>query len=120
MSGELPGEFFATELFFNGIRGDTGDYGLPPMPSVRLAHMLAGQAADEERQELGSRLKSARRLGAYSVRQAGLLRAFPVKPGVEPSELKQAGWAVVFPAEMDNKRRNAVKEALDPLLRLRQ
>ncbi len=28
---------------------------------------------------------------------------FPVKPGVDPTKLDQAGWAIVFPARMKNR-----------------
>ncbi|MBN1580023.1 MAG: hypothetical protein JXA89_04925 [Anaerolineae bacterium] len=45
---------------------------------------------------------------------------FPVKAGVDPTRLDQAGWAIVFPARMKKKHQQAIKEALKPLLDLRR
>ena len=38
---------------------------------------------------------------------------------VDPSKLDQAGWGIIFPAKMATERREAIKKALEPLLRLR-
>jgi hypothetical protein len=45
---------------------------------------------------------------------------FPVIEGVDPTDLQQSGWAIVFPAAMADKYREAIKQALAPLLTLRQ
>jgi hypothetical protein len=39
---------------------------------------------------------------------------------VDPKKLDQSGWAVIFPAEMDAKRKTAIQKALHKLLKRRQ
>ncbi len=41
---------------------------------------------------------------------------YPVKEGVDPTNLAEAGWAVIFPAAMAPQRLEAIKEALSELL----
>jgi len=43
---------------------------------------------------------------------------FPVIEGIDPTDLRQSGWAIIFPAAMSN--RAEIKQALAPLLALRQ
>jgi len=45
---------------------------------------------------------------------------FPVKEGVDPKDLKQSGWAAIFPAEMDARRKANIQKALHKLLKRRQ
>jgi hypothetical protein len=40
--------------------------------------------------------------------------------GLDPKDLAQAGWGLIFPANMDAQRREEIKEALAPLLDLRR
>jgi hypothetical protein len=45
MSDELNGNH---ELFFNGVNGATGNYGLPPLQSSEVAKIAAGETFTEE------------------------------------------------------------------------
>lgn len=45
---------------------------------------------------------------------------FPVIEGVDPTDLKQAGWGIIFPAAIADQYKDAIKQALAPLLTLRQ
>jgi len=99
---KLPAELLK-EIYANGIDGTTGDYSLPPMSSAALAGIIKGESAAENLNEL--QFKKNRPVDS------------PVSEAVQdPTDLSQAGWAVVFPAAMDEKRRAAIKEALKPLL----
>ncbi len=103
---KLPADLLK-EIYVNGIDGTTGDYSLPPMTSAALAKVIKGESAAENLNEL--QLKKNRPVD------------FPVSEAVQdPTDLSQAGWAVIFPAAMDEKRREEVKEALKPLLDHRQ
>jgi len=77
-------------MVFNGIDGATGEYLIPPMPPEELARHIArpGERVGERR----------------------------LMPGVDPRELSQAGWGVMFPEGQDP----AIREALAPLLALRE
>jgi hypothetical protein len=100
-------------LVFNGIDGDTGSYDLPPMSAEELMRIIRGEMTPENLNELRFRVRQARTdfLG--------------VKEGVDPMKLDEAGWGVIFPAYpvSDGDRQNevdAIREALQPLLQLRQ
>ncbi|HNT73908.1 MAG TPA: hypothetical protein PKH77_02695 [Anaerolineae bacterium] len=45
---------------------------------------------------------------------------FPTKEGVDAARIEQAGWAILFPGRMSAKQKNAIKDALKPLLELRK
>jgi hypothetical protein len=103
---KLPAELLK-EICANGIDGTTGDYSLPPMSSAALAGIIKGESGPGNLNEL--QFKKNRPVDS------------PVSEAVQdPTDLAQAGWAVVFPATMDEKRREAIKEALKPLLDHRQ
>jgi hypothetical protein len=91
-------------LHFNGIDGDTGDYALPPMPPADLARLIRGEAGPENLTELRDkeRNKDPKHLG--------------VREGVDPKNLAETGWGIVFPQDADP----AIREALSPLLALRE
>ena len=131
MSEEPEIGIFEGNLYFNGINGLTGDYGLKPMPSTRLARLIQGKAEDKDRAEFLAhdaqtltKTELERRAVAEKVRLAELkdkkarqthLSGFPVKEGVDPTELSQSGWAIVFPAKMEARRKEQIKEAMKPL-----
>jgi subtilisin family serine protease len=97
------------ELFyFNGVNGDTGDYDLDPMTPERLFDVLRGVAEPENIRELEYRVhwETEEHLG--------------VVEGVDPTNVAEAGWGVIFPADPEGSFVPAVKDALMPLLRLRQ
>ena len=89
---------------FNGIDGSTGAYLLPPMPAAQVAAMAQGFGPDDEQQQE----LDARRFGAEP--------SYGVKEGVDPNDLAQSGWGVVFARGADP----ALKDALGELLAHRQ
>jgi hypothetical protein len=129
---------FAGELVFNGINAATGEYALPPMSGERLARLIRGRPKAEDMEEIvkkeqplegltedqiaQEREKAEIYLAELQYKQArkDVLVEAPAKEGVDPTRLDQAGWAVVFPARMEPNRRQAIKEAMEPLLDLRQ
>ncbi len=90
-------------LYFNGVNGATGDYGLPPMTGDQLSEFLQGEAPPEELQEL--RFRQGQKDQGH----------FGVKEGIDPKKLDDAGWGVIFAHDADP----AMEEALAPLLELR-
>jgi hypothetical protein len=91
-------------LYFNGVNGATGDYGLPPMTGGELTKFIQGEVPPENLDELKWR---------YQQKDQAF---FGVKEGVDPKNLAEAGWGVVFAHDADP----AIKEALSELLNLRQ
>ena len=91
-------------LYFNGVNGATGDYGLPPMTGGELTKFIQGEVPPENLDELKWR---------YQQKDQAL---FGVKEGVDPKNLAEAGWGVIFAHDADP----AIKEALSELLDLRQ
>lgn len=93
-------------MYFNGVNGATGGYGLEPMSGAAFAEVIRGAQPmnTDERSECAARSNPGN-------------RAHPIRPGNDPARLDQAGWAVVFSAKC-----NAApyKEALKPLLDLRR
>ncbi len=103
---KLPSDLLK-EIYVNGIDGTTGDYSLPPMSSELWASAIKGESGPQDMTDLKTK--------------QGPARAYPLPPSVKDNkDLSKTGWAVVFPAEMDEKRREAIKEALSPLLQHRQ
>lgn len=90
---------------FNGIDGVTGAYLTPPMPPERLSAWAQGPVSD-------SRHLEELRWAYKRATQA----SFGPKEGVNPKELGESGWGVVFAHDADP----AVREALRPLLDHRQ
>ena len=100
-------------LVFNGIDGDTGAYDLPPMSAEDLVRLIRGEASPENLNELRFRVQQA------TTRHLG------VKEGVDPKDVAAAGWGVIFPtyptSDPDKQKQvEAIREALQPLLKLRQ
>jgi hypothetical protein len=91
-------------LYFNGVNGATGDYGLPPMSGEDLASVIQGEADEELLSEL--KYRTAQKSESH----------FGVKEGVDPKKLDESGWGVLFTHDADP----AVREALEPLLNLRR
>jgi hypothetical protein len=138
VSSESQIEFFEGDLVFNGINGVTGDYLVPPMTSEKLARLVQGKAKSSDQvdflggkvlqpmteEEIGREEQAEKeRLGELrkkKLREEGPEVAAPVKEGVDPARLDQAGWAVVFPATMEPERKAAIEEALKPLFDLRR
>jgi hypothetical protein len=94
------------ELFvFNGIDAARGGYLLRPMSAEKVIGLANGEQPDSDaRQE------------AVALHEAKKLDHFAPKDEVDPKDLGQAGWAVIFAHDEDP----AVREALKPLLDLRR
>jgi hypothetical protein len=95
----------AEQLYFNGI-DVSGEYLLPPMELSKFAGALKGQKPDEYAQWLKKR-KDA--MGPH----------FGPVEGIDPKDLSQTGWCVIF-ANRDADKTDKIKEALKPLLDLRR
>ncbi len=94
-----------TEIYFNGIDGNSGEYLLPPMEISALAEIIQGEKKDKTMltwlAEVWHKIKTT-------------YMGLPV--GVEPSDVTQAGWGIVFAAGESE----AVKQALQPLIEHRR
>ncbi|HEU4733743.1 MAG TPA: hypothetical protein VFT22_37885 [Kofleriaceae bacterium] len=100
---------FPRRLVANGIDATTGAYLLPELDAHQVASAATGArlAGDDLRDVRVKRLEE----GQVN---------FGVVEGVDPNDLSQAGWAVVFPAAADGSetaaRQAAIRDALAPLL----
>ncbi|NJM12700.1 MAG: hypothetical protein HC889_13245 [Synechococcaceae cyanobacterium SM1_2_3] len=90
-------------LYFNGINGATGEYGFPPMTSEQFSACLRGEAAPDNLDELKFKARESQ-------------ECFGVKEGIDPKQLAETGWGIIFASDADP----AIKEALSELLNLRQ
>jgi hypothetical protein len=95
-------------LYFNGINGATGDYETMPLPLEKLAQIAKGETLNEQDiKEL--QLKHAQKTEGH----------WAVKEGIDPKDLSQTGWGVIF-AFADKDKTPAIREALGELLQYRQ
>jgi len=92
-------------LVFNGIDADTGAYATPPMSAIDLATIAAQTEFDPQH------LKELKWRG----QQLENPHFAPIE-GVDPKDLAQSGWGVIFANNADP----AIREALKPLLDLRR
>ena len=100
----MPGEL----LYFNGVNGATGEYLLAPQTPNVISKIAQDETLDQ------AQVKELK-FWYQRVTQQHL----GPKEGVDPKDLGQAGWGVIF-AFQDQDRIPAVKEALGELLRLRE
>jgi hypothetical protein len=89
-------------IYINGINAASGDYDFPPMSLDDMAQLAQGETLDNV-DEL--RKKHEEKTQAH----------WAVKEGVDPKDLAQTGWGVIF-AFADKDKTPAIKEALKPLL----
>jgi hypothetical protein len=99
-------------LYFNGINGATGSYGVTPMSGTDFANIIEGKTG--EKPEPPDNLDELRAKKA----QKDVLNAAPIKPPNDPTKLSDAGWAVIFAAKDPNVP--AIRESLKELLDLRK
>ena len=92
-------------LYFNGIDGASGKYLLPPMTSRQISEIVRGETGDQEH------LRELKGWHQY-VTEAHLT----LKEGLNPLNLAETGWGVIFAHDADP----AVKEALGELLKHRR
>ena len=113
----------------NGINASTGTYAFEPLSFDDLATVAQGKplrdagGKDEVDPEQAAAEKA--HLAELRARNESQDEAhFGVKEGIDPLELEQAGWGVIFPAVKPNTETAAwyarVREALSPLLDLRR
>jgi hypothetical protein len=100
----------ATTLYFNGVDAETGAYAFPPASADEVARVAAASIAALENADPGHLGELRRRH-----RELNTPDYAPVD-GVDPKNLAQTGWGVIFAHDADP----AVKEALKPLLDLRR
>ena len=92
----------AENLVFNGINGATGNYLLPSMTPQQISEIIIGEKGDTEHiQEL--------KWWFQRVTQATL----GAKEGIDPTDLAQTGWGVIFAHDADPAIREALGELLD-------
>jgi hypothetical protein len=84
-------------LYFNGINGATGEYGLSPMSDQEFADLVVKQEKPAEEST-----------------------SYRPMYGIDEKELAETGWGVLLPYDKDDPRRmarnEAIKEALSELL----
>jgi len=92
-------------LIFNGIDATTGDYLIPPMPPHDVSALAQGQQLDPQHlSELKFKYQQSTE-GHYGAAE-----------GIDPKDLAQTGWGVIFAAGADP----AIREALSELITHRQ
>jgi hypothetical protein len=92
-------------LFFNGINGANGDYLLPPMTPEQVSEIVQGEKQNPEHiKELKSWYQRVTQV------------TLGPKEGVDPKNLAETGWGVIFAYGADS----SVKEALGELLEHRR
>ncbi len=100
-------EMDARRLVSNGIDGTRGEYLLAPLTPAELAGAI----------RRGPRNASLlRELGWWVRRYARSYRDRGPKEGVDPNNLAETGWGIVFARDADPR----IREALAPLIELRQ
>lgn len=91
------------EFIFNGIDGSTGDYLLPRLTTSIISAIARGEIQDKNLlAELRNRHELESLGGHYGV--AG---------EVDPADLAQAGWGVIFTHDADPAVREALAELID-------
>ena len=89
-------------LFFNGINGSTGDYLLPPMTPEQLSRIALSERFDEDQlEDIELKIRQKKETG------------FAPIEGVDPKDLAQTGWGVIFAYQADPAIREALSELLD-------
>jgi Peptidase family C25 len=100
-------EQLTQELYFNGIDGASGEYLLPPLTPEQVSKIAQGEEFDPiEISELRKK----------DLHVKGLEPDFAPIEGVDPKDLAQTGWGVIFAHNADP----VIKEALKELLEHRQ
>jgi len=92
-------------LYFNGIDGSTGEYGLKPMTYAEFSKFILEEPTPENLEELEEWYKT--------YLQHDL---FGLADDRDPENLAEAGWGVIFAHDADP----AIKRMLKPLLDLRR
>jgi hypothetical protein len=98
-------------FFFNGIDGSNGKYVTPELTSAEIRLLARGQPLNELHQkDLENRV----------ARDRGEDISFAPVAWADPCDLATTGWGVVFAQDTETKVRDAILDALRPLLKHRQ
>ena len=104
MPQPLPPE---ESFIYNGVNGSTGRYLGQPSDEA-LFKALSGKTFGNDNETQGD----------LDARTASRETSFGPMAGIDPTNLGQSGWAVLF-AHADREKIPAIKQALQPLLKLR-
>lgn len=110
-------------LFFNGIDGTTGDYGLPPMTGEALGNLVAGQALVEEDPALRARKQrdeaSPEALARLRQELATAVERLTTAMAASPPDRSRVAAVQRevdrIRAELAKRQHLGVKEGIDPL-----
>jgi hypothetical protein len=91
-------------LFFNGINGASGDYLLPSLSAEQISKIAQGEKFDPDNL---NELKKKNDL------IKGLVPDFAPMEGVDPKNLAETGWGVIFAYNAEPAIREAFSELLD-------
>jgi len=98
------------QLVFNGINGASGDYLQSPLTPEQVSKMAQGEKLDKDHlDDLEEKINTE--------------TEFDVMAGIDPKNLAETGWGVIFAATTDNEakyKQEQIKEALSELLKHRQ
>ncbi|WP_322510773.1 hypothetical protein [Chloroflexus sp.] len=100
-------------LYFNGVNASRGVYAHEPLAVADLARLILGERPSPDQIDPDPEQRAALR----ERHLADASGAFRVKEGVDPADVAQAGWGVIFPATIDAA---PLREALSELLHWRQ
>ncbi|MBV7338267.1 hypothetical protein KFU94_60585 [Chloroflexi bacterium TSY] len=89
------------QVVFNGVDGVTGNYLAEPMSLDELAQVIKGEPINRDL------IIQMKRTVANSA-----VPSFGLPFGIDPSDIKQAGWAIIFHTEESDD----VRKALQPLI----
>ena len=87
-------------IYFNGVNGADGGYGFQPISGDELAQVILGETGPDNLSQLKFKVQ-------------GQEPHFGTRADVEPDRLDEAGWGIVFPANIDSA---PLEEALQELL----
>ena len=103
------------KIVFNGVNGATGEYLRPAMTAAQISRIAQRESeVPDPRRARSGKSRHSTALKAWIERLAG--DHLGPREGIDPRDLSQAGWGVVFPRDADP----AVVEALGELLEHRQ
>lgn len=134
------------DLVFNGVNAITGDYGQPPLSKEKLARLIRGAPLPADyrtfvdyQKKLAALAQVPDRLQRVTEAEANLEASraearlaelrykvqnpteWPTIPGAgDPTQVANAGWGAIFPADMNPSLKATIVEALQPLFDLRQ
>lgn len=104
MDSEAPGLDDGL-IVVNGVDGSTGEYLVQPLRPRQILDLAEGGSLDDPEADVLKAIDERCKQGVYGTR-----------PGIDPTDLAQAGWCVLFARDADP----AIRDALRPLLDLRK